>query len=171
MCISPSPPPPIQFSPINYSTIEGNFLLQPLQTMKRTSLKEVLLFEVVIEAAKAAAATNRGPWSVWISKRAAPQNKKIIFDPHKTLKGPTLSACAIFCLIKSSDKFPSSKKLFKFKGKTQRYDFKHRNLVWCFETSNWRFFYRRWLLFDITYDQSNIFLIKDNDIFEWIFKQ
>jgi hypothetical protein len=29
--------------------------------MKRTSLKEVLLFEVVIEAAKAAAATNRGP--------------------------------------------------------------------------------------------------------------
>ena len=73
MCISP--PPPIQFSPINYTTIEGNFLIQPLQTMKRTSLKEVLLFEVVIEAAKAAA-TNRGPWSVWISKRAAPQNKK-----------------------------------------------------------------------------------------------
>ena len=56
MCISP--PPPIQFSPINYTTIEGNFLIQPLQTMKRTSLKEVLLFEVVIEAAKAAA-TNR----------------------------------------------------------------------------------------------------------------
>ena len=53
-------PPPIQFSPINYTTIEGNFLIQPLQTMKRTSLKEVLLFEVVIEAAKAAA-TNRGP--------------------------------------------------------------------------------------------------------------
>ena len=63
--------------------------------MKRTSLKEVLLFEVVIEAAKAAAATNRGPWSVWISKRAAPQNKKIIISLYKTLSGPSLSACVI----------------------------------------------------------------------------
>lgn len=58
MCISL---PPVHFSSINYSTIEVNFLFQPLQTMKRTSLKEVLLLEVVIEAAKAAAATNRGP--------------------------------------------------------------------------------------------------------------
>ena len=80
--------------------------------MKRTSLKEVLLFEVVIEAAKAAAATNRGPWSVWISKRAAPQNKKIIINPHKTLRGPTLSACAIFCLFKTSDKFPDLETIY-----------------------------------------------------------
>ena len=83
--------------------------------MKRTSLKEVLLFEVVIEAAKAAAATNRGPWSVWISKRAAPQNKKIIFDPHETFKGPNSSACAKFCLFKSSDNFPRSKNCLTLK--------------------------------------------------------
>lgn len=105
--------------------------------MKRTSLKEVLLFEVVIEAAKAAAATNRGPWSVWISKRAAPQNKKIIFDPHKTFKGPTLSACAKFCLFKSSDKFPRFKKLFGFKGKTHKFDSQHPTLClmfWNFKT-------------------------------------
>ena len=95
MCISP---PPIQFSPINYSTTEGNFLLQPLQTMKRTSLKEVLLFEVVIEAAKAAAASNRGPWSVWISKRAAPQNNNIIISLHMTLRGPYFK-CLYYLLV------------------------------------------------------------------------
>ena len=55
---------------------------------------------------------------MWISKRAAPQNKKIIISPQQTLRGPTLSACAIHWLIKLGDNF-SDRKYSVQKGKKQ----------------------------------------------------